>query len=118
MGTKFLELKDGVIIQIDSPTDVKKEMHTSTAEQVDTTMEMVGTMVSRILRPIGDAFRGLHETLGVPIAVATAEVELGLSFSAEGNLFVAKSKAEGTLNVKVAFKPITETTTKTPGDNT
>lgn len=80
-------------------------MHTSNAEQVDTTMEMVGSMLTKILRPIGDAFKGLQEALDSPVLVDGAEVTLGLSFSAEGNLFVAKSKAEGTLNVKVTFKP-------------
>jgi hypothetical protein len=108
MATRFLELKDGVIIEIDGPEGVRQEMHTSTAERVDTTMEMVGTMLSRILSPIGEAFKGLHEALDVPIAVDTAEVELGVSFSAEGNLFVTKSKGEGTLKVKVAFKPVKE----------
>jgi hypothetical protein len=106
MATKFLELKDGVIVEIGGPSDIREEMHTSTAERVDTTMDMVGSMVSRILRPIGDAFRGLYDTLDVPIALEAAEVELGLSFSAEGSLFVAKSKAEGNLKVKVTFKPV------------
>jgi hypothetical protein len=106
MATRFLELRDGVIIEIGAPADVREEMHTSTAERVDTTMEMVGSMLSRILAPIGDAFKGLHDTLNVPVAVDAAEVELGVSFSAEGNLFVAKSKAEGTMKVKVSFKPV------------
>jgi Trypsin-co-occurring domain 1 len=106
MATRFLELKDGVIVEIGSPGEAREEMHTSSAERVDTTMEMVATMLDRILRPIGDAFAGLHEALDVPVAVDAAEVKLGLSFSAEGNLFVAKSKAEGTLSVRVTFKPV------------
>jgi hypothetical protein len=114
MATRFLELKDGVIIEIGGPHDARAEMHTATAERVDTTMEMVATMVGRILRPIGDAFSGLQRTLDVPIAVDSAEVELGLSFSAEGSVFVAKSKAEGTLKVKVTFKP-TKEPAATPG---
>jgi hypothetical protein len=47
---------------------------------------------------------GPYDALNVPIAVETAEVELGLSFSAEGQIFIAKSKAEGTLKIKVVFK--------------
>jgi hypothetical protein len=104
MATQFVELKDGIIVEIGGPTDVRQEMHTSTAEHVDTTMEMVASTVNRILRPLGEAFSGLYDTLNVPIAVDGAEVELGLSFSAEGSLFVAKSKAEGTFKIKVIFK--------------
>src|SRR6476660_9163499 len=80
MATRFLELKDGVIVEIGSPGEAREEMHTSSAERVDTTMEMVATMLDRILRPIGDAFAGLHEALDVPVAVDAAEVKLGLSF--------------------------------------
>jgi len=104
MPTKFLELKDGVIVEIGAPTALREEMHTSTAEQVNTTMRMVASMVGDIVRPLGDAFSHLYDALDVPIAVETAEVELGLSFSAEGQIFIAKSKAEGTLKIKVVFK--------------
>jgi len=48
----------------------------------------------------------MRETLDVPIKVSDAEVELGLSFSMEGNLYVAKAKTEGTLSVKIKFDPI------------
>jgi hypothetical protein len=110
MATKFLELKDGVIVEIGAPSDSREEMHTSTAERVDTTMEMVGSMLSRILAPIGDAFRGVREVANTPIAITTAEVELGLSFSAEGNLFVTKTGVEGTLKINVTFRSLADTT--------
>jgi hypothetical protein len=106
VATTYLQFRDDIIVEIGSPSDGKREMHAANAEQVDTTMEMVGQMLSRILAPIGDAFKHLHDVLDVPIAVEGAEVEIGLAFSAEGNIFVAKSKAEGTLGVKVTFKPI------------
>jgi len=108
MATKFLEFKDGVIVEIGAPSDRREEMHTSDADRVDTTMEMVASMLDRILRPIGDAFAGLRDALDVPIEVKEAEVELGVSFSAEGNLFVTKASAEGTLQVKVTFSPVTQ----------
>jgi hypothetical protein len=114
MATRFLELDDGVIVEIGGPDDAREEMHTSTAERVDTTMEIVGTMLRRILAPIGDAFNGLQQSLAVPIELSEAEVEIGLSFSAEGNLFVAKSKAEGTLHVKVSFRPAGDATERKP----
>ena len=104
MSTKFLELKDGVIVEIGAPSEVREEMHASTAERVDTTMRMVASMVGNIVRPLGDAFSHLYDALDVQIAVETAEVEMGLSFSAEGQIFIAKSKAEGTLKIKVVFK--------------
>jgi hypothetical protein len=105
MSTKFLELADGVIIEIGGAQDVREEMHTSTAELVDTTMNMVTQKLRKILTPIANSFHSLYDAVDVPVEIESAEVELGVSFSAEGNVFVAKSKAEGTMKVTVTFKP-------------
>jgi len=53
MATKFLELKDGIIVEIGAPDALREEMHTSMAEQVDTTMKRVASMVGDIVRPLG-----------------------------------------------------------------
>lgn len=108
MTAKFLELDKGVIVEIGGPLDERSEMHTATAEKVDTTLAMVGSMLGRILEPIGKAIHGMKEALDTPVAVESAEVEIGVSFSAEGNLFIAKTTAEGNLTVKVTFKSIAE----------
>jgi Trypsin-co-occurring domain 1 len=105
MSTQFLRLSDGIIIQIDGPPEYRQEMHTSTAEQVGTNMQKAADTVGRILKPLAETLGGVYNTLNAPVALDAAEIELGLSFSAEGNLFVASSKAEGTLKVKMTFKP-------------
>ena len=104
MSTVFLELGDGVLVEIGPPSGPRTEMHTSTAEQVNTTMRMVASKAGDIVRPLAATFGQLNDALDVPVVVDTAEVELGLSFSAEGQIFIAKSKAEGTLKIKVVFK--------------
>jgi hypothetical protein len=106
MTTKFLELDDDVLVEIAAPAELRDEMHSSTAEHVSTTMEMVAAKIGDIVRPLGDSFTHLYDALDVPVAVDSAEVELGVSFSAEGQVFIAKAKAEGTLKVKVVFKRI------------
>lgn len=106
MATQFLQLSDGIIVQIEAPPEARREMHASSAELVGTSMQMAAATVGRVLRPIAEAISGLYTTLNVPVAVDAAEIELGLSFSAEGKLFVASSKAEGALKVKVSFKPV------------
>jgi hypothetical protein len=106
MATKFLELGDGIFVEIAAPEELREEMHTSTAERVSTTMRSVASMVKDVVRPLADSFTNLYEALDVPIAVDAAEVELGVSFSAEGQIFVAKTKGEGTLKLKVVFKTV------------
>ena len=102
--SKLLRLGDNVLVEIDGPSDAPVEMHASSAEQVATTMESASRALNKILKPIGEAFHGLKTTLDVPIEVKEAAVELGLCFSAEGHIFVAKAKAEGNLKVTVTFQ--------------
>jgi hypothetical protein len=37
--------------------------------------------------------------------IEQAEIELGISFEAEGNLYIAKSKTTANLNIKLILKP-------------
>jgi len=93
MATKFLETQGRHHRRNRAPDALREEMHTSMAEQVDTTMKRVASMVGDIVRPLGDSFSHLYDSLHAAIAVDSAEVELGVSFSAEGRFFIAKSKA-------------------------
>jgi hypothetical protein len=40
--------------------------------------------------------------------IEQAEVEIGFSFEAEGNLYITKSKASANLTVKLTLKPTKE----------
>lgn len=105
MSSRYIELKDNIIVEVGSPGEPRTEMSGGVLDRVDTTVDQIGQIVERIVRPIGETLSGLYDTLNVPIKVDKAEVELGLSFSAEGNIFVAKAKTEGSLSVKISFIP-------------
>jgi hypothetical protein len=81
-------------------------MHSSTLDRVNSSMEQIGDILDRIVRPISESFRDMQKALDVPIEVEKAEVEIGLGFSAEGSMFVTKAKAEGSLSVKIVFKAV------------
>lgn len=105
MSNKFLVLGNDVIVEIGGPLDARTEMHTSTAEKVATTFKAVADTLEKIIEPIANSFRGLATELNQPVEIGSAEIEIGISFSAEGNVFVAKSKAEGTLSIKILLTP-------------
>jgi hypothetical protein len=52
-------------------------------------------------KPIINAWKELSEE----IYIEKAEVELGLSFEGEGNIYITKSKAGANLTVKIILKP-------------
>jgi Trypsin-co-occurring domain 1 len=106
MASRYIELKDRIIVEVGSPGEGRVEMNSAILDQVDFSMKQVGDIVDRIVRPIGESFRDMQKAVDVPIEVEKAEVEIGLSFSAEGNIFITKAKTEGSLSVKIVFVPV------------
>ena len=106
MPSRYIELKDNIVVEIGSPGEPRTEMSGSPLDRVDTKIEEVGKIIEKVARTIGDSFEGLHDALDIPIAVEKAEVEIGLSFSAEGTVFITKAKTEGSLSIKISFKPV------------
>lgn len=106
MQSRYIELQDRIIVEVGSPGDERVEMHSSTLDRVNSSLDQVGDILEKLVRPISESFRDMNKALDVPIEVEKAEVEIGLSFSAEGSIFVTKAKAEGSLSVKIIFKAV------------
>ena len=103
MSNRFLELKDGIIVEVARPREAREEMSTSELEQVETRMRTVGKMLEKITVPLAESLRDLKAVANTPIIVSEAEVEFGLSFSAEGTIFISKSTVEASLSIRVKF---------------
>jgi hypothetical protein len=102
----YLELREGVIVEVGSPGAQREEMHSAALERVDATLETVGDVMERLVKPLIKSFADMKQALDVPIEVKEAELEVGLSFSAEGNIFITKATAEGSLKIKVTFSAV------------
>ena len=101
MATKLIQLEDGTLIEVEVPADQIQPISGGFAEKVDVTFEQIRPLLVRTCRPIADAWKELNQEVNIK----EAEVEIGLSFEAEGNLYVTKSKAGANLTVKLVFKP-------------
>lgn len=71
------------------------------AKKVDTKLEEIRTILLKICRPISRVWKDLNKE----VKMEQAEVELGLSFEGEGNLYVARSKMGANFKVKLIMKP-------------
>ncbi len=101
MGTKLIELEDGTFVEVEVPGEQLEEISGSLSEQVTTTFERVQPIIVNSCRPILKAWKELNQE----IKVEQAEVEIGLSFTGEGNLYVTKSSTSANLKVKLTLKP-------------
>lgn len=101
MATKLIQLDDSTLVEVEVPTDQVQPISSGFADKVDATFEQIRPLLVRTCRPIADAWKELNHEVNIE----QAEVEIGLSFEAEGNLYVTKSKAGANLKVKMVFKP-------------
>ena len=101
MATKLIRLGDGTLVEIEVPGDQIEQLSGGFADRVDGTLDKIQSILPNAIRPIAAAWKELSQEM----QIEQAEVELGLSFEAEGNLFVTKSKLGANLTVKLILKP-------------
>ena len=103
MSKKLIELANGLLMEVDVPQS-EIEMISSNSdmvEKVNKSMDTVKEMLIKSIEPITQAY----EVLNQDVVLEKAEVEIGIGFSAEGNIFIAKGKGSANLKVKLVLSP-------------
>lgn len=108
MGTKLIEFSDGILVEVGVQRDQKQEMSAAGAERLTRNFSVLSDMVRKLAGPVQNAFSSFAAEGIAPFGVNSAEVELGLGFTAEGNFFVSKAACEASLAIKICFKRIKE----------
>ena len=101
MDTKLIELSDGTIVEVFAVPGEERPMAASAAEKVGGAMDKALPLLKTICKPIASVWQELNKE----VAMDQAELELGLSFEGEGNLFVTKASMGANLKIKLVFKP-------------
>jgi hypothetical protein len=101
MSNKLIQLENDVLVEVEVPSDQAQQISGRFADRVNTTFEKIQPILIKLCRPITSAWKEINKDL----QIEQAEVELGLSFEGEGNLYVTKSKAGANLTVKLVLKP-------------
>ena len=90
-------------MEVDIPQS-EIEMISGGNDMVDKVQSSMGTVEKILLQsvqPIVNAYNALNQE----VVLEKAEVEIGIGFSAEGNIFVAKGNANANLKVKLVLSP-------------
>ncbi|NEP44654.1 MAG: hypothetical protein F6K35_37745 [Okeania sp. SIO2H7] len=105
MANQLIELDDGTLVEVELPEGQAQEISGGFAKRVNATFANIRPLILKTCHPIAAAWKELREELGQEMTIEEAEVELGLSFEGEGNLYVTKSKATANITVKLILKP-------------
>jgi len=103
MAQKLIELDNGLMMEVDIP---QREIEMISGggdmvERVNGSLSMVETILKKSVEPIVNVYDAINQK----IMVESAVVEIGIGFSAEGNIFIAKGEASANLKVKLVLKP-------------
>jgi hypothetical protein len=101
MATKLIQLEDGTLVEVEVPPDQAQQISGGFADRVNETFDKVRPILVNTCRPIAAAWKEISKEM----EIEQAEVQLGLSFEGEGNLYITKSKAGANLTVKLVLKP-------------
>ena len=98
MSTKLIRLADDILIEVEAdPSAPQKAFGGQIIQKVeDVTLDAIKHVLERVV----DATRVLQRDKKAD----EAEIEFGLSFEAEGNVYVTKLNGTANLTVKLIFK--------------
>ncbi len=100
MATRLIQLADGTLVEVEASSDDVQQISFKYADKVEETIERVKPILVRACEPVVGAWEELSKVTNVE----SAEVELGLSFEGEGNVYVTKAKAGANLTVRLVLK--------------
>ena len=103
MSKKLIELENGLMMEVDIPKE-EIEMISSGGDVIDRVSSSMGTIETILFQSVQPIIN-TYNTLSEDIIISSAEIEVGIGFSAEGNIFIAKGNANANLKVKLVLKP-------------
>jgi hypothetical protein len=102
MASRLIKLEDGTLVEIDRPTVQVEEISGGALDSIkDATLDRIRPILERAVKPIAEVYRELNKD----VEVREAEVELGLGFEAEGNLYITRAKGNANLVVTLKLAP-------------
>ncbi len=101
MSTRLIRLADGTLVEAEVLPNEAQPINAGAAKQVEKSIDRIGPILVNVCKPISAAWQQISQDMDVE----HAEVELGLSFEGEGNLYVTKATAGANLVVKLTLKP-------------
>ena len=101
MATRLIELENGILVEAEVSEDEAEATSTNSIKGVKSAFDQVKPILISISRPIAEAWQEINKDM----EIEQAEVEVGLNFEGQGNIYIAKGKAGTNLKVKLVLKP-------------
>jgi hypothetical protein len=101
MSTKLIQLDDGTLVEIEVAADQARQISGGFSDKVSSSFDKVQPLLVKVCNSVSAAWQEINQDMNID----QAEVQLGLSFEGEGNLYITKTKANANLTIKLILKP-------------
>ncbi|MBD2072366.1 hypothetical protein H6F86_00260 [Phormidium sp. FACHB-592] len=101
MASRLIKLEDGTLIEVEVGSSDVRDISGNAAQKVKATFDSIKPTLIGACRPVIETWQELNKD----VEIDQTEVEIGLSFSIEGNVYLAKSKADANLKIKLILRP-------------
>jgi hypothetical protein len=100
MASRLIKLEDGTLVEVQVAGDEVQQIAGGLAEKVDATLNKIKPVLLKTCQPIVAAVKDLRED----VDLEQVEVEVGLSFDIEGNIYVTKANFGANVLVRITLK--------------
>src|ERR1700730_18738610 len=100
MATKLIRLEDSSLVEVEVSGDEVQQISGSLADKVDATINKIKPILLKTCQPLVAAVKDLRED----VDLEQVEIEVGLSFDAEGNIYITKAKFGANVLVRMTLK--------------
>jgi hypothetical protein len=100
MPTRLIELDDGILVEVEAKANHSREISGGFAERVSASLDRISPIMVKACKPVLEMSRELAKQN----EIESAEVELGFSFEAEGNVYLAKATSGANVVIKLTIK--------------
>ena len=101
MATRLIELENGILVEAEFSEDQAEAISANSIKGVKSAFDQVKPILISISRPIAEAWQEINKDM----EIEQAEVEVGLNFEGQGNIYITKGKGGTNLKVKLVLKP-------------
>lgn len=100
MATKLIRLKDDTLVQVEVPEGEVQQIVGSKAKKVGAAFDEIKPILLKTCQPIATALKEVRDEVGLE----QVEMELGLSFEVEGNVYITKATLGANVIVRMTLK--------------
>lgn len=100
MATKLIRLQDGILVEVEAKEGEVQQVAGGFAEKVETNFSKIKPILLKTCQPVVDALKEVRSE----VDLEQVEVEVGLSFEAGGDIYVAKATLGANVLVRMTLR--------------